>query len=250
MRFPVKGCCFCFAFLLLLPFIASAGDIQINGTCVVGACPPPSGTSDALQFNQSIGLTTGSYSLTFADTDQYSITWSYSASYTAAGTQLFIDPAATYIGASPSVGNDDIAFDFFQNFYDNSPGSWDGSYTESVPLNISGNVGAGSTASGQLFYDGQSLPLVGPFGLGSHLGQNTATLTGLTDPTLAAEYELVFDFQAGTQTGAGDSSPAASSVPEPYEALPLGLALGCVAWNRRAARRRASYTRRCASYNR
>jgi hypothetical protein len=238
MRFPVKGCCFFFAFLLLLPFVASAGDIQINGICVVGTCPPPSGTSDALQFNQSIGLTTGSYSLTFPDTDQYSIAWSYSASYTAAGTELSINPVATYIGASPSVGNDDIAFDFFQNFYDNSSGSWDGSYTESVPLNIAGNVGAGSTASGQLFYDSQPLPLVGPFGPGSYFGQYTESLTGLNDPTLAAEYQFTFDFVAGTQNGA-----SASSVPEPYEALPLGLALGCVAWNRRAARRRASYNR-------
>lgn len=237
MRFPVKGCCFFFAFLLLLPFVASAGDIQINGTCVLGTCPPPSGTSDALQFNQSIGLTTGSYSLTLG-TDQYSITWSYSASYTAAGTELSIDPVATYIGASPSVGNDTIDFNFFQNYYDNSPGSWDGAYTETVPLDLSGNVGAGSTVSGQLFYDGQSLPLVGPFGPGSHFGQYTETLSGLTDPTLAAEYEFIFDFQAGTETGA-----SASSVPEPYEVLPLGLTLGCVVWSRRAARRRASYTR-------
>ncbi len=221
MPSPVKYWCFFAAFLLLLPSAAFAGDIQINGVCVVGTCPPPSGTSDAVQYGQSIGPTTGSYSLTFGDGDAYSITWSFSASYTSSGTELSINPVATYTGGSPSVGNDVINFNFFQNYYDSSPGTWDGAYTETVPLAVLGNVGAGSTASAELFYDGQGLGLVGPFGPGYHFAQNTVTLTGLDADTLAAEYEFTFDFQAGTQDGASESSP----VPEPYEALPLGLAL-------------------------
>jgi hypothetical protein len=232
----------CFGvFLLLLP-AASAGDIQINGTCVLGTCPPPSGTSDAIQFGQSIGPANGSYSLTFANTDVYSITWTYSASYTAAGTALMVSPVATYTGVSPSVGNDAIAFNFFQNYYDNSPGSWDGAYTETIPLALFGNVGSGSTASGELFYDGQGLGLVGPFGLGSHVGQNTVNLTGLTDSTLAAEYKFTYNFATGTQTGGGGSSPPPATIPEPYEALPLGLAVAGLVCGRLAVRRRSSYT--------
>jgi hypothetical protein len=238
MRFPATCRYLFLAFLLSLPFAAFAADIQINGVCVVGTCPPPSGTSDAIQFGQSIA-SVGSYPLTFADTDTYLITWSYSASYDASGTEIVINPAATYTGASPSLGNDVITFNFFQNIYDDSPGSWDGLYTETVPLALYGNVGAGSTVSGELFWDGQGLGLVGPFGVGYHSGQNSATLTGLDDPTLAAEYEFTYDFQAGTQPGGGGDSP----VPEPYEALPLGLALsGCVVWRRLAARQRSRYT--------
>jgi hypothetical protein len=226
------------AFLLLLPSAAFAGDIQINGTCVLGTCPPPSGTSDALQLGQSIGPASGSYLLTFADTDAYSITWTYSAWYNAGGTEIIVNPVATYIGASPSVGNDAIAFNFFQNYYDNSRGSWDGAYTETVPLALLGSVGSGSTVSAQLFYDGQGLGLVGPFGPGYHFGQNTVNLTGLTASTLAAEYEFTFDFAAGTLTGAS----ASSGIPEPCQALPLGLALAGLVCSRLGVRRRSSYT--------
>jgi hypothetical protein len=238
MSTRAKKCSFFAAFLLLLPSAAFAGDIQINGVCVFGTCPPPSGTSDALQFGQSIGPTTGSSVLTFVDTDAYSITWSYGASYTAQGTEIIINPVATYTGGSPSLGNDVITFNVFQNYYDSSPGSWDGAYTETVPLALLGNVGAGSTVEAELFYDGQGLGLVGPFGPGYHFGQNTVSLTGLTGSTLSAEYEFTFDFQAGTLTGAD-----AGSVPEPYEALPLGLALAGLVCSRLVVRRRSRYTR-------
>jgi hypothetical protein len=230
--------CFAAFLLLLLPSAAFAGAVQINGTCVVGTCPPPSGPGDALQFGQSIGPTNGSYSLTFANTDAYLITWSFAAWYTASGTEIIADPIATYTRANPSIGNDVISINFFQNYYDNSPGSWDGAYTETVPLALLGSVGAGSTVSAELFYDGQGLGLVGPFGPGYHFGQNTVNLTGLTASTLAAEYEFTFNFAAGTLTGG-----TAESVPEPYEALPLGLALAGLVCSRLVVRRRSSYTR-------
>jgi len=239
MSIRAKNGYFFAAFLLLLPCAAFAADIQINGVCVLGTCPPPSGTSDALQLGQSIGPTAGSSSVIFADTDAYSVAWSYSASYTAGGTEIIVDPVVTYIGASPSVGSDVIAFDFFQNYYDASAGTWNGAYTETVPLALLGNVGAASTVSAELFYDGQGLGLVGPFGPGYHFGQNTETLTGLTAATLTAEYEFNFDFAAGTQTGAS----ASSATPEPYEALPLGLALAGLVCSRLVVRRSSRYTR-------
>lgn len=223
------------AFLLLLPSVVLAGDIQIDGVCVLGTCPPPTGTSDALQLGQSIGPTPGSSSVAFG-ADPYSVAWTFAAAYTALGTSLSVDPVVTYTGASPSTTNDVITFNFFQNYYDASAGTWNGAYTETIPLNILGNVGAGSTASAELFYDGQGLGLVGPFGPGYHYGQNTVSLTGLTASTLSAEYEFTFDFQPGTLTGASESSP----VPEPYQALPLGLALAGLVCRRLLVRRYSS----------
>jgi hypothetical protein len=90
-----------------------------------------------------------------------------------------------------------------------------------------------------LYYGGQGIGLVGPYGLGYHFTRETTTLTGLTGDTLPAEFVFNFNFEAGTETGSGGS---ASPVPEPCEALPLGLALGCIVWVRLAARRRSRYT--------
>lgn len=230
MQFPFKPRHALVACLLLSPFGAFAADIQINGVCIQGTCPPPSGTSDALQFGQSVPMTSGSTVYTFGDGDQYSVMWSYSAAFNASGTTIFVDPTVSYIGSSASVGNDLLTFSFYQNYYDNSPGNWDGSYTESIPLMTAGNVGAGTSADGELFYDGQGLGIVGPYSLGNHFGTNTMTLTGLNDPTLSAQYLFQYSFKAGTQTGAGFMSPPASAVPEPSETLPLAaLGLGaCV----------------------
>jgi hypothetical protein len=129
---------------------------------------------------------------------------------------------------------------FYANYYNSSPGTWDGAYTETVPLELYGNVGAGSTVSAELFYGGQGIGLVGPFGPGYHFAQVTTTLTGLNNDILPAVFVFNFNFEAGTDTGSGGSG---SPVPEPCEALPLGLALGCVVWGRLAARRRSSYIR-------
>jgi hypothetical protein len=222
---------------LLLPITASAEAILINSTCVVGTCPP--GPTDVIGFGQSIGPITGSYSLMFPNSDTYSVGWSFSASYSASGTEIVADPVVTYAGLAPSLGDDVITLHFYANYYDSSSGSWDGAYTETIPLELYGNVGAGSTVSAELYYGGQGIGLVGPYGLGYHFTRETTTLTGLTGDTLPAEFVFNFNFEAGTETGSGGS---ASPVPEPCEALPLGLALGCIVWVRLAARRRSRYT--------
>jgi hypothetical protein len=240
MRFPVKYWQFFAVFLLLLPSAALADDIQINGTCVVGTCPPPSGPSDALQYGQSTGPTSGSYLLTFADGDQYSISWTFQAYYDDSGTEIIVDPVATYVGSSPSVGNDLINFDAYQNYYAGGPGNWDGDYTETIPLALTGNVGAGSTVEAQLFWSGQGLGEVGPYGPGYNYAQNTVDLTGLDANTLVAEYEFAFDFTPGTLNGAS----AFSGVPEPSAVQLLMLMLACtvvVRWL--AARLRSGYTK-------
>jgi hypothetical protein len=240
MRFPVRYCRFLAISLLLLPLAALADDIQINGTCVVGTCPPPSGTSDALQYGQSTGPTSGSYLLTFGDGDKYSISWTFEAYYDDSGTEIIVDPVATYAGSSPSVGNDLINFDAFQNFYAGGPGNWDGDYTETIPLALTGSVGAGSTVAAQLFWSGQGLGEVGPYGPGYYNAQNTVDLTGLDANTLTAEYEFAFDFTAGTLNGAS----AFSGVPEPSSVQLLILMLaGTAVVCGLAARRRSGYTK-------
>jgi hypothetical protein len=240
MSVSAKRGCFLGILLMLVPAGAIAGSIQINGNCVLGTCPPVTGPTDALQSGQSIGPTTGSYDLSFLNGDTYTISWTFSASYSDAGTQLSVDPVATYTGASPSVGNDVIDFSFYQNFYDATPGTWDGDYSESVALSMQGNVGAGSTAEGELFWDGQGLGLVGPSGPGYFVGKNTVSLTGLNDSTLSAEYDFTYDFQAGTQQGAGVSSPA----PEPSEAVAVMVAVAAaMLWRRRSSRCKLGHSR-------
>jgi hypothetical protein len=249
MPSPVKSRYFFAALLGLLPFRAVAGDIQINGSCVLGTCPPPSGMTGALQLGQSLGPTMGSYDLMFADGDTYTISWIFTGSWAAGGgtglgvPALYIDPTATYTRATPSVGNDVINFDFFQNFYNNSSGNWDGDYTENVPFSLLGNVAAGSTVSGQAFWDGQGLGFVGPNGPGDSLGTSSADLIGLDAPTLSAEFDFTYDFQAGTEMGASASASASTGVPEPApepgEAAPCGaLLLAGLVWRRWAARTR------------
>jgi hypothetical protein len=221
------------ACLLLSPFVASAADIEINGTCIQGTCPPPSGTSDAVQSGQS-NSGASSYNLTI-NSDNYLISWTYSDSYTPNGTEIVINPTATFV-SGPSTTSDTITFDFFQNYY--TPGNnitYDGAYTETVPLDIEGNVGSSSTAQAELFYNGQGLGLVGPVGPGFHFQQNTANLSGLDSNTLSAEYEFTYIFGSNTTSGF-ISSP--SGVPEPSESLPLAaLGIGFVAFT---LRRRAN----------
>lgn len=222
--------------LLLLPCLAPASSIRINGTCVVGTCT--SGPGDALQMGQSEGPTTGSSPLVI-NLDSFQIDWTYSAFYDANGTHLTVTPTVTYLGLTPSVGNDMITFEYFQNFYDPQPGAWIGSYTEIVPLTLSANAGPGSTISAELSYDTFGLGLVGPYGPGTYTETHTRDLSGLinpADPTLAALFTFNFHFMPGTTNNSFGTSPA--SVPEPSQAVPAGLALLGGLWHVAARRRR------------
>jgi hypothetical protein len=237
MPFSAKGCYLLLAFLLLLPFAAFAGDIQINGVCVVGTCPPPSGTSDALQLG---GSNSGSSSNgVFVNGDPYAVSWFYADSFPS-GTQILISPTVTYTGSTTTTTTDLITFNFFQNYYSTAGSSWNGSYTETVPLSVSAGVGSGSSATGELFYTtelggGGGLGLVTQTGAGSTTVSNTLTLSGLTGFTLEAEYEFTFEFNPGTTHGSSESSP----VPEPAETSVVALALVGLVCGAVVARRRS-----------
>ncbi|HMF79462.1 MAG TPA: PEP-CTERM sorting domain-containing protein [Bryobacteraceae bacterium] len=155
--------------------------------------------------------------------DTYAIFGTYSASYNAGGTFISINPTVAYTGVAPTAQLDTITLSYTQPYFDNSPGSWDGVYSQNIPFNISG-VAPGSTFSGQLSYDGQGLGLITATGNGSFNGSNSANLTGLNGDTLTAVFDFTFNFGAGATPGALANSPA-GVVPEPSEMLPVGLGL-------------------------
>jgi hypothetical protein len=128
---------------------------------------------------------------------------------------------------------DTLTINVLQNVYDNSPGTFDGLYTENVPVTISGAIGTGSSVTANLFYDGQGVGQVGPFvGAGNYNGSASAYLplpgrTDLTGDYLYEDFQFIYDFAPGTDPGAGGGTPFANeNTPEPAETLPMALAFG------------------------
>jgi hypothetical protein len=190
-------------------------------------------TGPTVNFNGTAGPTSFNQTVSFGNGDVFDVTGTFSAAYNSGGTSLSINPIVTYVGSAPSVGNDSISISYTQPYFNSSPGSWDGTYTETIPVVPIGAVGAGSSISGQLSYNGQGLGvLTGSSGVLT----KSANLTGLTTDTLTADFELTYNLNAGTDPGAGISSPASSAVPEPTEALPVGVGLAGVMYA--VARRR------------
>lgn len=201
---------------------AKPAALLLNGTCEVGNCT----SVDSIGLGQNIGPS--AFAFIYADgPDTYNLSGTYAASYSSAGTFIVLNFSVIYTGISPSTGNDTLTFDMLQDYFDSGPGTWDGTYTETVPITIGGQVGTSSSVSANLFYDGQGVGQVGPFvGPGSYNGTQSADLTGLDGDTLGADFQFVFDFTPGTQPGAGSTvllSPA--PIPEPPQSVPAALAL-------------------------
>ncbi len=233
---------YCYAIpglMMLLPLAAKPGAVMVNGTCLAGFdCTTAGLQGSALGDGQSTSGTV-STTLSFADGDTYLITGTFGASYSHLnGSTISAFPVVEYTGAGPSAGNDVINFTLLQDYVDPLPGTWAGSYTETVNLKATGTFGAGSTMSGQLLYDGVGLPVAGPFAApGSYVVSNTEPLDfGPLDTSnfLAAMYQFNFAFNAGTQPDASADSPT----PEPVMMAPGGLALLAFGglWSRRKGR--------------
>src|ERR1035437_10079608 len=210
------------AVLLLLPCGAFGASFVLDSSCLVGAgldtCPP----SGAGTINYGSSISGNGSQLFTVNSDQYLAQWTFAASYTINGTYILFDPMVSYLGAIATAQNDVITFDMMQNYFDSSPGTWDGTYNENVPLFLSSTVGAGSWMSAVLEYGlpSQPLPTVTLSTPGFIDAQGSANLTGLTNNTLQAQYNFTFDFQQGTAPGAIEGP-----IPEPAQALPVGLAL-------------------------
>jgi hypothetical protein len=217
--------CLILGFTLCAPFAAKSGAIDVNGTCELGDCSSVDSLSNGMSASANFN-----FDYTFGDGDTYNISGSYSASYSSiTGSTISVEPVITYVGASPSADTDTVNLALLQNYFDSSAGSWAGTYTEDVPLDLGGPVGPGSTISGELFYDGVGVGLAGPFGPGSNFVTESASLdfgANDTSDTLSAAFDFAVQFGAGTQPGA---SADAVTTPEPMMALPFGLSLILIA---------------------
>jgi hypothetical protein len=212
--------------MLCAPFAATPGVIEVNGVCVNGVGAPITCTVDSLSNGDSTGLVPFNFD-TSVNGDEYNISGTYSAAYSKAhGGAISVDPTVVYVGTSDTAQEDVLTFDFLQDFYDPGPGTWAGTYEESVPLSLSPLAPAGSSVEGQLYVDSpNTVGLVGPYGPGSRVINKSATLDLDDSPTLSLDYDFVFTFAASTPGGVGASSPSTSSiVPEPAMAIPCGLA--------------------------
>jgi hypothetical protein len=206
-----------FGACLLLPALALPAVLTVN------AAP---GAIDSLNFDDTLGPTAFNFNQA-VNGDNYNIAGTYSTSYTAAGgTFISLNVGATYLGSTTTTSTDTLTVDLFQNYFDSSPGTWDGTYHESSGEVSLSNAGAGSWVSVQGFWGVtqplQGLPLLGPFSSpGTSNVPGSAVLTGLSGDLLMGELQVVFEFTPGTLAGASASSIA---IPEPGF-LPVGLGL-------------------------
>jgi hypothetical protein len=197
----------------LAPDAARAGAVQLtigsNVTCPVNNCSAPGSLNP--------GDSTGGqpFSFTFSDgPDNYAVSGNYSASYLS-GTIFTTYLAVT---ATNAVTNTDtFSFDVLQNFFDNSPGTWAGNYTEAA----AGTLASGESLSCNLYYDGSNVgtigPLTGPMAFNQTMSNN---LTGskFTADTLSADSQFIFTFDAGDPAGTTGGINVAT--PEPAETIP------------------------------
>lgn len=211
-RYLVLLVCF-----LAAPAIGLPAALLVNTTCELGTCASP----DTLAADTSTSATFD-FIYTFANTDMYRVYGDLGASNsTTDGTGIRIDLTAVYLGnaAGGLSANDVLTTDMLQNY--TVSGSLDGNYFERSDANISGPIAGDSSFEAQLYYNGNGLGAIGPFvGPGFYSGASDADLSGLTNP-LSADFRFIFTFGEGSAPGAMISTV----VPEPGEALPLGIAI-------------------------
>jgi len=213
-----------------------------SGTCEVGLCDSASLQNGAInQYHNgnanSIPSTPFNFNYTFAGTtDKYNVSGSYVAIYNAGGTTFEVFPTVEYLsngGSTNSLG-DALTLDFLQDFFDDSPGTFNGTYVESAPLNLA----AKTSVTTNLFWDGQAVGALGPFvGPGTFNPSTSNNLTGLTGNYLDGDFQFTFTFAAGATPGTAATLPP---VPEPAQTVPAGLALivmACIRLNRKRSAR-------------
>jgi len=204
------------ACLLVAPVLGSESPICVTG----GVCPTPTTLGSG-------GSTSGTFNFTYvaADGDWFTISGNYQATNPASGnTSITFNVDAKYVGfggvnSSASAGADTFTVTYRQDYdlalsnYFAEFGTLDGFYTEDTHSSITGAPGGSWQA--QLFYNGQALPVLGPFTGPSFASNGSGTaLTGFgSSSTLDAAYVFTYDFRAGTPAGSGFSSTAADPIP-------------------------------------
>ena len=185
--------------------------------------------SSPLSSGGSVPLTPFSFIYEAGDGDWYAINGIYSATNPPSGnTSILFNVTATYegnggINSTPSVGSDTFTVDDLQDYdlatsaYFEEFGTLNGIYTEDASSGISGPPGSSWYA--QLFYNGQGLPVLGPFtGPGSASNGSGTNLTGFgSATTLDADFRFTYDFAKGAPAGSGFTS----ATPEPGGLMPI-----------------------------
>ena len=171
---------------------------------------------------------------TFGNTESYEL---YGGVYASnSGNEVFeLDGGirATYLGngSGTASGGDLLVADFYQLF---SSSIQSGVFHEYLEGTFANGVPAGSYASAQATFDGQSLPLMGPFQsplpYSAFIGN--VPLSGLAG--MAILYEVNLYFAPGTPVGSEILATSVASSPEPGTAVLLigGLGLAGLAARR------------------
>jgi hypothetical protein len=221
----------------------------VGALCKAGTCAP-STVPDTLTSGASTG-STFNFIYVAADNDWYSITGDYSATNPASGeTTIKFNVDATYVGHggvnnTPATGADTFTitdlqdYDLLSSTYFTEFGTLNGTYSEDTDSDIGGP--AGGSWQAQLFYNGQALPVMGPFtGKASASNAPGTALTGFgSTSTLEADFQFTYFFAQGTPAGAGFTSTAEdpmSPTPAPSSLFLVGagiLALMCYSARKR-----------------
>ncbi len=158
--------------------------------------------------------------VTLADGDMYSLSPLYSTT-TSGGTHVDFKPTATYESSTPlTAGFDAITMTYTQTITAASNLSFDGTYTETVPL----FAGDHETASGHLTVGTTDFPTIALSGPGSFTGTASEDIENLPSGSVTETWTFLFQFFNGAVKGESASSPT-STVPEPAQIIPAGLSL-------------------------
>jgi hypothetical protein len=215
------------ALFLIAPAFSFASSVLVNGTCEAGTCP----SVDTLA---SGGSASGTFNVIYvaADGDWYDIMGNYGATNPASGeTSIVFNVSATYegydgINNTASAGADTFTVSDLQDYnlasstYYTTYGTLNGYYMESTNSGLAGP--AGSSWQAQLFFNGQALPVLGPFtspGSASN-GSGTPLTEFGSASTLDADFVFTYDFAKGTPQGGGFTS-----TPEPGGLVPVASVL-------------------------
>jgi hypothetical protein len=208
-----------------VPLVGFSAAIQAVGTtgptvCELQNCSSP----DSIGLNQSAA---GNYAFTYTFTngDTYNVKGNYFNYYPP--QELLFDPTVTYTGnggsAIASKGVDVLSLTMLQNFFDTTPGNWNGNYCEHFGITVP-NV-AGDSATGDVSFDGNGVGLL-TAGAGSSGFQSACASLSFTNaqnasPTMDTLSNVTFTFAAGTTPG----TVISSLTPEPAQTIPVALGL-------------------------
>ena len=198
--------------LLFSASVTFAGAVTINSVCEFGTC----GSPDVLTLGGATSINQ-TFTFTFANTDEYSVSVTFSASESASCCALtggVTFGSAIYLGNSTHSASaaDTLIVDILQNYTYVSGGS--GTFNEEgVIVTLGGGIAAGSSLTFNQLVGGNSLGILGPVpGPGSAIipGNTGVALAGLPNPLLI-DWRYTDAFAAGSTAGAFIAGP----VPEP-----------------------------------